>query len=197
MVRPGHLADLPSVYEICHVTGLNGGDATGAVTNRQLLGHYFAAPYLVRDPSWCWMAADDEGVAGYLVTTPDTRAFAAWMDADWLPAVRSLLPARDNPAWPPTETWIRNVIQAPFPVPDLAAEYPAHLHIDFLPRAQGQGWGPRVLEAFRAKLRAEGVRGFHLGVATANEKAHRFYARQGFRVIREPPGVIYYGLKAD
>ena len=149
MVRPGHLADLPSVYEICHVTGLNGGDATGAVTNRQLLGHYFAAPYLVRDPSWCWMAADDEGVAGYLVTTPDTRAFAAWMDADWLP------------------------------------------------RAQGQGWGPQVLEAFRAKLRAEGVRGFHLGLATANEKAHRFYARQGFRVIREQPGVIYYGLKAD
>lgn len=195
ILRPGHLSDLPSLYEICHRTGRDGQDASELVSDRQLLGHYFAAPYLVRQPDWCWVAADDEGVAGYLVTTPDSRAFAAWMDADWLPAVRALYPARANPGWSATETWIRNTIHAPAAVPDFVDEYPAHLHIDFLPRAQGLGLGTRLLGAFQDRLRAEGVPGFHLGVGTANTRAQGFYAKQGFQVIRQDSGVIFLGLR--
>jgi len=194
ILRQGHLADLPSLYEICHRTGWSGCDASEVVSDRQLLGHYFAAPYLVRDPSWCWIAADDQGVAGYLLTTPDSRAFAAWMDADWLPAVRGLYPLRENSGWSSTETWIRQTIHSLAGFPDFVDQYPAHLHIDFLPRAQGQGLGTQVLAAFQQKLRAEGIPGFHLGVGTENKKAQGFYRKQGFEVIQESPGVIYFGL---
>lgn len=195
IVRHGHLADLASLYEVCHRTGRGGQDASEVVLDRHLLGHYFAAPYLVRDPSWCWIAADDQGVAGYLVTTPDSRAFADWMNADWLPAVRGLYPTREDPSWSPTETWIRGAIHEPAGFPDFVDEYPAHLHIDFLPRAQGKGLGTRFVAAFLEKLKDEGVPGFHLGVGSENTKAQGFYHKQGFQVIDEQPGVIYMGLK--
>ena len=194
-IRPGHLADLPSLYEVCHRTGWSGRDASEVVTDRCLLGHYFAAPYVVHAPQWCWVAADDQGVAGYLVTTPNSRSFAAWMNDDWLPAVRSLYPQRENSQWSPIETWIRKIIHEPAVVPDFVDEYPAHLHIDFLPRAQGQGLGGRVLKAFMEKLKAEGIPGFHLGVGITNTLAQGFYAKQGLQVIRQSPGVIFFGLK--
>lgn len=194
-VRHAHLSDLPGVYDVCHRTGLSGQDASDVLSDRWLLGHYFAAPYLVRDPSWCWIAADDQGVAGYLVATPDSRAFAGWMNDDWLPAVRGLYPPREEPSWTPFEAWIRKTIHAPAAFPDFVDAYPAHLHIDFLPRAQGQGLGTRLVAAFQAKLRAEGLSGFHLGVGTSNTKAQAFYAKQGFQVIREAPGVLFLGLK--
>lgn len=194
-LRKGHLSDLPSLYEVCHRTGYEGQDATGVVSDRDLLGHYFAAPYLVHNPDWCWIAADEHGVAGYLVTTPDTRAFVDFMNKDWLPAVRTLYPPRQDPSWTATEVWIRNTIHKPATVPAFADEYPAHLHIDFLPRAQGQGLGTRFLAAFREQLKARGVPGFHLGVGAANTKARAFYEKQGIEVIQENPGVVWMGLK--
>lgn len=194
-IRHGHLADLPGLYEVCHLTGFGGQDATPVVSDRSLLGHYFAAPYLVRNPEWCWIAADDGGVAGYLVTTPDTRAFVDWMNADWLPAVRGILPAQENPSWTPFEAWIRRTIHSQAEAPSFVDDYPAHLHIDFLPRAQGQGLGTRFIAAFLDKLRAEGIAGFHLGVGADNVKAQGFYRKQGFQVIEERPGVIFLGLK--
>lgn len=194
-LRTGHLSDLPSLYEICHRTGLWGQDASAAVSDRWLLGHYFAAPYLVRDPSWCWIAADEAGVAGYLVSTPDSRSFAQWMNQDWLPAVRALYPRGAETSWSPTERWIRDTIHQPSGVPDFVDEYPAHLHIDFLPRAQGQRLGSRSVALFVQKLKDEGVKGFHLGVGEANTAARAFYVKQGFELIRHDPGVLFYGLK--
>lgn len=194
-LRHGHLADLPGVYEVCHLTGHAGQDATSVVSDRWLLGQYFAAPYLVRDPSWCWVAADEAGVAGYLVSTPDTRAFVDWMNRDWLPAVQGLYPQASNPGWTPFEVWLRSLVHAPATFPDFVDEYPAHLHIDFLPRAQGQGLGTRFVGSFLDQLKAQGIPGFHLGVGTTNTKAQAFYAKLGFRVIRETPGALYLGLK--
>lgn len=193
-LRHGHLADLPGLYEVCHLTGYAGQDATPVVSDRWLLGHYFAAPYLVRDPSWCWVAADDAGVAGYLVSTPDTRSFVEWMNRDWLPAVQGLYP-QTAAEWSGFETWLRSLIHAPATSPDFVDEYPAHLHIDFLPRAQGQGLGTRFVGSFLDQLKTQGIPGFHLGVGTTNTKAQAFYAKLGFRVIRETPGALYLGLK--
>lgn len=194
-IRPGHGADLPSLYEICHKTGRNGQDASAVISDRQLLGQYFAAPYLVRDPDWCWIAQDAEGVAGYLVTTPDTRAFTAWMNTVWLPGVREACPPPVKTPASETEAWIRQLFVSPAGFPDFVDNYPAHLHIDLLPRAQGLGLGGRMLKLFQERLRAEGVPGFHLGVGEGNTKAQGFYQRQGFQVIRHDPGVLFLGLR--
>jgi len=194
-VRHAHLSDLPGVYEVCHRTGRSGQDASEVVADRSMLGQYFAAPYVVRNPDWCWIAADDQGVAGYLVTTPDSRAFAGWMNADWLPAVRGLFPAAGRPGQSATEAWLLRTLHEPAGVPSFVDDYPAHLHIDFLPRAQGQGLGGRFLGLFQEQLRARGVRGFHLGVGEDNVKAQGFYAKQGLDEIQRGPGVVFLGRR--
>lgn len=193
-LRQGRLQDRSALVEICHQTGWNGRDASPVVSDRSLLGAYFAAPYLVHDPDWCWVVEDD-GPVGYLVATPDSRAFAAWMDHEWLPSVRPTLQDRREEPWSPTELWIRQTIQSPVVIPDCVDDYPAHLHIDLLPRAQGQGMGRRLFDALERKLRDHRVPGFHLGVSESNEDAQKFYARLGLETIRRDPGVIILGRR--
>lgn len=192
--RHPNLADLPYLYDLCHRTGYVGGDASDVITDRHLLGQYFAAPYVVSDPGWCWVAVDGQGIAGYLVTAPDSRRFTAWMNEVWLPSVRTLYAPRIEGV-SEFEAWLRGYIHQDAAFPDFVDEYPAHLHIDFLPRAQGQGLGSRVIALFEQKLREHGVPGFHLGMGEQNARAGQFYEKIGLTLIRRDPGVIYYGRK--
>jgi len=89
--------------------------------------------------------------------------------------------------------WLRGFIHEPAGFPDFVDQYPAHLHIDFLPRAQGRGLGTRVIALFEQKLRENGVAGFHLGMGEKNVLAGRFYEKLGLTMIRHDPGVIFYG----
>ena len=65
----------------------------------------------------------------------------------------------------------------------MLAEYPAHLHIDLLPRLQGRGVGRRLVDTLLDALRRRGVPGVHLGVDAANTRAIGFYEHVGFAPI--------------
>ena len=82
-------------------------------------------------------------------------------------------------------------------MPDPYDAYPAHLHIDLLARAQGRGFGRRMLEQVMATLRQRGCPGAHLGVSMMNTTAYGFYQRLGFsdllRVGEGKDGCIYMG----
>ncbi len=69
------------------------------------------------------------------------------------------------------------------PGPAVLEEYPAHLHIDLVPAAQGHGWGRRLIDTLREALAADGVPGVHLGYAVSNTDAAAFYRRLGFREL--------------
>lgn len=195
-IRTAALTDLPYVYDICHRTAYSGQDASSMVTDPYIFGHYYSAPYLVHDRTWCWIAEDERGIVGYLVTAPDTRAYVKWMNREWLPPIRKLYAKyTPDPKWTGFEKWIRGYIHEPASFPDFVNEYPAHLHICFLPRAQGRGLGSKVLKRFEAKLRAEGIRGYYLGMAETNHRAKEFYEKRGLHLIRHDPGVIYFGKK--
>ncbi len=195
-IRNAALTDLPYVYDICHRTAYNGQDASSVVTDPFILGHYYSAPYIVHDPDWCWIVEDDRGIVGYLVTTPDTRRHAAWMNKQWLPKVRALYAnVSADPKWTDFEKWIRRYIYDDAACPDFTDRYPAHLHICLLPRGQGQGYGSSALKLFEEKLRSGGIAGYHLGMAEKNARAGEFYAKQGLQLIRHDPGVIYFGKK--
>lgn len=75
--------------------------------------------------------------------------------------------------------------------PEPLDEYPAHLHIDLLPRVRGQGRGramvTRLLEAFAAA----GVPGVHLGMHPDNLRAVKFYQSLGFTELTLMHGVLY------
>lgn len=62
-------------------------------------------------------------------------------------------------------------------------EYPAHLHINLLPRLQGRGLGRELIGVLVAELERRGIRGLHLGVDPANTGAIAFYERLGFAAL--------------
>lgn len=171
---PDHLAQM---YRICLLTGDAGADASTLYRDPDLLGHLYCGPYPAADPSLTFLVVDDEGVAGYLVGTADSVAFAAWQERAWWPALRARYPlgADDGSV---DQALVAQMHRPPLVVPPPG--HPAHLHVDLLPRLQGQGWGRRLIAAFVAALAERGVPGLFLQADPRNTGALAFYARLGF-----------------
>ncbi len=72
----------------------------------------------------------------------------------------------------------------------MLGDYPSHLHVDLLPDAQGGGNGRRLLGTLFDALRADGVRGVHLGVAEDNVSAIGFYEHLGFTRLDVAEGLV-------
>ncbi|MFF1531266.1 GNAT family N-acetyltransferase [Cellulomonas sp. NPDC058312] len=177
--------DLPGMYRVCLLTGDAGSDATGVYRDPDLLGHVYAGPYPVADPGLTWVVTDDAGaVAGYVVGTADSQAFARWQEGSWWPALRERLPRPDvvDDSRRDHEL-LRMVHDGATYDPAVTDAYPAHLHIDLLPHAQGRGLGRTLIATLAAALRERGVPGLHLGVSAANTGAIAFYDRVGFRPV--------------
>ena len=195
-IRPFRSDDLDALYAICLQTGDHGADATAHYRDPRIIGEIFAAPYALLEPELAFVAEDDEGVAGYVIGTADTRAFEARCEAEWWPRLRALHP---NPrGTPPAEwTWDQKrafQIHRPSRTPDpVVAAAPAHLHIDLLPRLQGQGMGRAMLDVW---LWAAGGRA-HLGCDVENVRALRFYDIYGFHRLPSQegsPGTVWMTL---
>ncbi|WP_448630882.1 GNAT family N-acetyltransferase [Cellulomonas soli] len=186
VLRPFHPSDLPGMYRLCLLTGAAGGDATALYRNPDLLGHVYCGPYPVADPGLSFVVADEQGVGGYVVATADTLAFEEWMERQWWPTLRAQHPVTSDPQDGTEDHRLVERLHAWRPTPDpLHEQFPAHLHIDLLPRLQGQGWGRRLIERLSAELRDRGVPGLHLGVDGRNTGAVAFYERLGFRRAEE------------
>lgn len=179
-VRAARPEDLPALYDICLKTGDAGADATALYADPRILGEIYAAPYARLELDLAFVAEDEVGVCGYILGTGDTRAFEARCEAEWWPALRAryadtadVLSKRRTP-----DQWAAFLIHHPPTAPDAAvAAAAAHLHIDLLPRAQGQGLGRTLMDHW---LELVGGRA-HLGCSPRNIRALAFYDRYGFR----------------
>jgi ribosomal protein S18 acetylase RimI-like enzyme len=177
-IRAYREGDLEDIYRICLATGWSGDDASGVYADPKMVGHLYAAPYGVLFPECALVAEDAEGVAGYILGAADTAAFEAKAEADWWPKLREAYP---DPTGSPPANWtpdqrLAYAIHHPRPLrPPLLARYPAHLHVDLLPRLQGQGMGRRMMDAWLALVKSMGARGAHLECSNANARALRFY----------------------
>ena len=196
-IRPYDSRDRDAVYDICLRTGDNGGDASGQ-TSAELMGDVWAGAYLALEPATCFVADAGEAVVGYVIGTPDTRAFEAACEAEWWPPLRQRYVAprptgSDPRGWPLDERLRHLVHQPPCSPDDVVAGHPAHLHLDLLPVAQGQGLGKALLAEGLGALAAQGAPGVHVGVGPANARALRFWSRGGFVPIRQDPGVDWLG----
>ncbi len=189
-IRPYRTDDLPALYDICLRTGAAGGDASATCSHPRLLGDYYAAPYAAFDPALCLILADAQGPCGYILGTTDTHGFLAWFNREWLPRIRRTY--RDvSPGPGASDARLIELIQREAMAPSEAGQFPAHLHIDLLPRTQGGGWGRRMFEAWTALAAARGASGLHLGVSEANVGAQRFYERMGMRRAPEAGGCVF------
>lgn len=188
-LRPYTSADLAAVYDICLRTAEAGADASHLYQDPWVLGHRYAGPYVALEPEFCFVLEGSERVEGYILGVPDSARFAAESEAKWFSLLRPLyplLPETDKSQ----DAQARRLIHAGCPAPstDWLKQYPAHLHIDLLPSAQGQGLGRALMEALWKALRQSGVPGVHLGVGAGNPRAHAFYTHLGFTELEKVEG---------
>nr|WP_297425945.1 GNAT family N-acetyltransferase [uncultured Actinotalea sp.] len=188
-VRPARPDDADRLYEICLRTGDAGADATGRYADPRLLGDVYLGAYLALSRELAFVLADeDDEPVGYVLGVADTLDFERRCEQEWWPRLRA-----DTQRWRHVEpgspdaellALVRHPERTP---PSLAATWPAHLHIDLLPQAQGRGDGRRLLEHLLTALRDRGVPGVMLGVDPENTRARAFYRHLGFTPIPSLP----------
>jgi ribosomal protein S18 acetylase RimI-like enzyme len=178
--QPGEEQEL---YDICLLTGDSGEDASGLHRDPALLGEVYVGPYLRLAPEHAFVSVDSSGVAGYVLGAPDTVAFEQTCERLWWPVLRERYPLGTFAEDTPDDRIVRLIHNPPTASPDVVERYPAHLHIDLLPRLQGRGVGRQLITTLFDSLAAVGVPGVHLGVSTANPRAIGFYRHMGFTEV--------------
>jgi ribosomal protein S18 acetylase RimI-like enzyme len=191
-IEAAGLHDLPGAYRVCLATGDAGRDATVTFSDPNLLGHVYVGPYLARGVDMQLVVVDERGVAGYLLTAFDTTAFERWAESEWWPALRVRYPPLDDGS--ADAALIRRIHEPERSPARVVAAHPAHLHIDLLERARGQGLGRSLIDRLLGELRRTGVAGVHLGVDTNNANGIAFYHHLGFREVGRQPGGLFMGM---
>ena len=201
--RTDDAAEVARLYEICLLTGSDGGDASALTAEPRLLGEIYLGAYLRFAPELAFVlvdpdvpATDPASVVGYVIGTADTAAFEATLDTEWWPALRERYPHAAFPAGSYDAGLAATVHGEHHSDPEVLARFPAHLHIDLLPRGQGGGNGRRMLTTLFDALRAAGAPGVHLGVSPTNTQATGFYAHIGFQTLTEDGSLLGLVLSA-
>jgi ribosomal protein S18 acetylase RimI-like enzyme len=194
-IRRARPDDRAALSDICLRTADSGGDATALYSDPAYPGLIWAEPYLEFDPEFAFVLEADGVVVGYVIAAHDTGEFEAQLAANWWPALRQKYEDREPDAL--HDRRVLSLIAEPPQTPvERLTDYPAHLHIDLLPQAQGQGWGRKLIETLLAALKDADVRGVHLGVGATNTNALGFYERLGFAEIGRN-GAIWMGKRLD
>jgi GNAT superfamily N-acetyltransferase len=188
-IRGFERADLEACYAISLATGFEGGDASHLYRDPKMMGHIYVAPYALLEPALALVVEDSDGVAGFAVGTVDTEAWETRLERDWWPSLRErYADPVDVPANERTPDQQRAfMIHHPAPTPStVAGKYPAHLHINLLPRLQRRGLGSKLLDLWLDKATNAGARDMHVGVNRANGGAIVFWASHGFQELPLP-----------
>lgn len=199
-IRLATADDLPAVNRICALTADCGADRSPRMTRPELVGANWADPYVVRDPSSCFVLVPEGGgeAAGYVVGTLVTAAFEQWQVEVFNPLrlreLRLAVPVEDPASLTEADradlARLRRRPEELSPVPSWLAEYSAHLHIDLLGPVRRQGWGSRLMTAFFDHARAQGASGVHLGTSAGNRRAVAFYEAMGMTRLEEDDGGV-------
>ena len=201
LIRRARLDDQRAFYEICLRTSDNGADGSHLHDDPAALGHLYVGPYLNLEPDFALALEDATGVCGYCFGAPNSAHFYERFQREWLPPIQAKLrpPASDPVRWTLSERLHDQLLhpEAVAYFPASFVPWPAHVHIDLLPRAQGRGWGRRMLELQLAALRETDAGGVHLRAATGNARALAFYRKLGFTDLpagpEAPPDSLFLG----
>jgi ribosomal protein S18 acetylase RimI-like enzyme len=192
VIRAYRPDDLAALRQICVQTGDAGRDATGQWSDDGLLPDVFLEPYLVLEPSTAWVVEWDDRAVGYLVAAFDTRGFVRRWSEEWTPVFAARHP---RVAQDPGEQWLLDTGLEPGHLLSAHVDaFPAHLHIDLLPAAQGLGAGRALMRELGSAASTAGVVGIHLGVGSSNSSALAFYDRLGFRELSTDDSTTWMGI---
>ena len=194
-IRSYKSADTSAAYEICLKTGNSGQDATHLFSDPLVLGHIYVGPYMEFEPQSVFILEDDQGPCGYIMGVLDSQTYYQWMHSEWLPKIRVdyKKPTGNPDTWDETEK-ITNLLFHPVSQ-RLLPDFPSHLHIDLLSRAQGKGQGKLMMDRFIDYLRYNKIPGVHLELSSKNDRAFNFYRKYGMQELdRDNESIImgYY-----
>jgi ribosomal protein S18 acetylase RimI-like enzyme len=199
-IRLARPDDQAATYYVCLKTGDFGRDGEPFYRDDpDALGRIFVGPYLVYEPDLSFVLEDNQGVCGYAFGSLDSHAFYHRYEQEWRPRLceEFTMPQGDPATWTRPQMVHSWYHQPDYYCPEPYAEYPSHMHIDLLDRAQGHGYGRRMMELVMEKLRDRGSPGAHLGVSIQNTPALGFYTRLGFQELARTggpnDGCIYLG----
>jgi ribosomal protein S18 acetylase RimI-like enzyme len=180
--------DQAAIAEICartifHSEGEPPEDPTTIAEADRLTAYVYALPYTVLEPELVFVAETEGRVVGYILGTSNTHRFVDRITSEWIPQASGLLPLLEGEPTTRIERLRRALHHPEYMLQPHVADYPAHLHIDLLPEAQGLGLGRQLMTSFLDALAAQGVPSVHLGVARENLGARAFYHKLGFHEI--------------
>ena len=199
-IRAFESGDLDALYAITLATGDAGKDAAHLYADPRLLGHIYTAPYAVLQPDWSFVAEDEKGIAGYVVGTPDTMAFAKELETRWWPDLRQRYPDPGPPPHATADARRIYVIHHPeVPPHEVTDRFPGHMHMNLVPRMRGKGLGRTFFEIWCDRARAAGVAAVHVGVSPANTGGAAFWQACGMQALADVPEtdhpVRWFGMK--
>lgn len=189
-IRAYEARDRAAVRRICFDTGYMGDPVAWQWDDPESFADLFSAWYTDHEPASALVAEVDGTVAGYLLGCRDTSRLATPGRVAAHHLLRRGLLLRTGTApvlWRALADLGREATRGHRPslgVHD--PRWPAHLHIDLLPRARGLGLGRRLVDRWLASLRADGVPGCHLETWAENAGAIAFFRSVGFETRGGP-----------
>ncbi|CAF1233759.1 unnamed protein product [Rotaria sp. Silwood1] len=197
-IRPCTIADEESAVAVCLKTGDAGNDATLFFDDPKLLGYRYVSPYIHLSPELAFVLEDSDGnVCGYVLATLNNDVFYKQYLEEWLPKMKQLYSSIPSVDEIEKRDW--QIIQS-FHNDNLESlkvfdDYPSLLHIDLLPKAQGKGYGTKMIHHIESELQRRGSKGVHLEMAANNDRAFHFYTKLGFTVLAQDQETIWLGKK--
>lgn len=199
-IRLARPDDQAAAYHVCMKTGNYGQDGEPFYReDPDALGRIFVGPYLAFELELSLILEDELGVCGYALGAFDSRHFFHRYETEWRPKLCAQFPepTGDPSSWSRVQNVHSWYHHPDYFTPEPYVQYPSHLHIDLLERAQSRGFGRKMLEQVMDKLRERGAPGAHLGVSMLNTPAFGFYTKLGFRELirvgEGKDGCIYMG----
>jgi ribosomal protein S18 acetylase RimI-like enzyme len=195
VVRKFQEEDRPGLYHICLATGDSGANAVHLYNQKDMLGEIYVGPYLSFQPDLSFTLIQD-GVAGYALAALDTTSFENTLSNEWWPLILEKYSNRSPENFNEREKNLFRYIQnPPLRSKEVIHQYPSHLHIDLLEKAQGRGIGKAMMLLLLETLREQGSKGVHLGMGAQNDRAFIFYTKLGFTLLDKNDDEWTMGLK--
>lgn len=182
-IRPAKPEDLEALGQIAYATGFFGASAARYFPSQALFRDLWIRPYLDGVGACNFVAEDKTQILGYIVGTPDLRAYQRYFIGAAVRILRDAWFGRYPGFFPSARHLLRTARYSSYLAP--LDEYPAQLHINLLETARGQGLGGKLMQIHLNCLRARGVPGVQLSTTRENVAAIRLYEKSGFRIYRE------------
>ncbi|MDM9625041.1 GNAT family N-acetyltransferase [Rhizobium sp. S152] len=188
-IRKAVHGDAEAILDICVRTADAGHDGRSLYSDHRYPGLIWALPYLTFNPETALVLTRLGKVVGYAVGAVDTASFEAELERAWWPELRRQF--TDKMPSAPGDGYVLDYIRRPEISPsEIVSHYPAHLHINLLPEAQGKRLGTTLLEELLISLKIAGAHGVHLGINHMNEPVADFYRKLGFNEIARLPSIV-------